>query len=73
MERIDQKQIELAARCVAAGLVRGARIICNGYPGTITKVCDGQLTGMYEVRVPGGIVCVGGSDLLLENGSLVSA
>ena len=36
----------------------GQRVVCNGYPGTITKVCDGALLGMVEVRVPGGLVCV---------------
>jgi hypothetical protein len=36
----------------------GDAVICNGYPGTVTKVCAGQLRGMVEVKVPGGLVCV---------------
>lgn len=36
----------------------GQKVICNGFPGTITKVCADQLAGMVEVRVPGGLVCV---------------
>ena len=38
----------------------GDRVICNGYPGTVTEVCIGALTGMLVVRVPGGEVCVSG-------------
>jgi len=36
----------------------GQKVICNGYPGTITTVCDGQLKGMVEVRLARGSVCV---------------
>lgn len=36
----------------------GSKVKCNGYEGTITAICTGQLTGMVEVRVPGGVVCV---------------
>lgn len=37
---------------------QGQRVLCNGYMGTVMKVCDGQLAGMIEVRVPGGLTCV---------------
>lgn len=40
---------------------RNDPVICNGYPWTITKVLDGQLEGMVEVRLPGGEVCVSAS------------
>lgn len=43
----------------------GQRVACNGYLGTIVEVCTGQLSGMYCVRVPGGVTCVDGSDLLI--------
>ena len=36
----------------------GQSVTCNGYPGTITAVCEGQLTGMVEVRLARGVVCV---------------
>lgn len=42
---------------------RGQKVMCNGYEGTITKVCDGQLSGMVEVRLERGDVCVDASEL----------
>ena len=41
------------------------KVICNGYPGTITKVCDGVLSGMVEVRLNSGDVCIDIKDLLV--------
>jgi len=41
----------------------GDKVICNGYPGSVTRVCDGQLAGMLEVRVPGGVTCVDASSV----------
>lgn len=41
----------------------GQKVICNGYDGTVKKVCEGQLSGMVEVRVPGGLVCVCAQEL----------
>lgn len=41
----------------------GQRVICNGYEGRISCVCSGQLIGMYEVRVPGGTVCVSAASI----------
>jgi hypothetical protein len=41
----------------------GDKVLCNGFAGVVTAVCDGQLKGMYEVRVPGGLTCVGASEL----------
>lgn len=47
---------------------QGQRLTCNGQPGsTIVKIHTGQLAGMADVRTPGGVVCVGLSDLALEN------
>lgn len=40
---------------------RGDRVRCNGYDGTIMQRYS---KGMYDVRVPGGVVCVGASDLI---------
>ncbi len=36
----------------------GQKVTCNGYPGTITEVCTGQLSGMVVVRLASGSVCV---------------
>jgi len=36
----------------------GSKVKLNGYTGTVVAVCTGQLTGMVEVRLPGGICCV---------------
>ena len=41
----------------------GQKVHCNGYIGTITAVCTGQLKGMYEVRLDRGGVCVDGTTL----------
>jgi len=42
---------------------RGDKVICNGYRGSVYAVCEGQLSGMVEVMVPGGIVCVDATEL----------
>ncbi len=42
----------------------GQKVKCNGYDGTVTRVCDGQLEGMVEVRAPGGITCVSASEVV---------
>jgi hypothetical protein len=36
----------------------GQKVICNGYEGVISRVLDGQLSGMVEVRLDRGVVCV---------------
>lgn len=36
-------------------LREGDRVFCNGYPGTVLKVHTGQLAGMVDVRLPGGV------------------
>ena len=41
----------------------GEKVQCNGYEGTITMICTGQLSGMVEVRVPGGVVCVDSAEV----------
>lgn len=50
-------------------LTEGQKVTTSGYNGTITKVCDGQLTGMYEVRLERGLICICGSDIVPVNGS----
>lgn len=37
----------------------GDAVVCNGYPGRISKVCDGALDGMVEVRLERGGQCLG--------------
>ena len=39
----------------------GDPIVGNGYRGSVTTVCTGQLTGMVEVRLPGGSACLSAS------------
>lgn len=39
----------------------GQAVICNGFPGTIYRVCEGPLKGLVDVRVPGGLTCVSAS------------
>lgn len=44
----------------------GQRITYSGFPGTVIRLyADGATEGgrMYEVRLPGGVACVCGSDL----------
>lgn len=36
----------------------GDRVICNGFPGVVARVLDGKLSGMVEVRLASGLVCV---------------
>ncbi|MCW2240749.1 hypothetical protein [Azospirillum canadense] len=45
----------------------GQTVICNGYDGTVTTIGDGQLAGMVDVRVPGGITCVSATELARFN------
>lgn len=42
-------------------LVVGTRVMCHGFPGVVSKVLDGQLDGMVEIKFDSGsgIVCVG--------------
>jgi len=40
----------------------GQRVICNGYPGTITRVCEWS-NGMVEVRLERGTTCVDFAEL----------
>ncbi len=39
----------------------GSKVRNGEFDGTVTRICDGQLTGMIEVRLPGGLVCIGAS------------
>jgi molybdopterin-binding protein len=48
----------------AATFTVGQKVIANGFPGTVTKICGGQLTGMIEIRMPTGYICVSASDKL---------
>lgn len=43
-------------------LQRGQKVFCNGYPGTVMRH---YYQGMYEIRLPGGEVCVGESEFCL--------
>ena len=42
--------------------VVGQKVMCNGYAGTISKICDWS-PSMVEVRLARGVVCVGMSEL----------
>lgn len=45
----------------------GDKVTYSGFPGTIVRLYeDGPIEGarMYEVRLPGGVACVCGSDIL---------
>jgi hypothetical protein len=45
------------------GLIQvGTKVICNGYPGTVVVVHEGQLAGMIDVRLDRGDVCVSAND-----------
>lgn len=44
----------------------GQRVLCNGYPGTISKVHGGQLEGMVDVRMSRGSICIDINDLGLR-------
>jgi hypothetical protein len=44
-------------------MTTGDQVTCNGFAGTVTKMCDGQLTGMAEVRLGSGTICVDVSEL----------
>lgn len=48
----------------ASDIKPGLKLFCNGYPATVIKVCTGVLTGMAEVRVPGGLTCESISELI---------
>ncbi len=39
------------------GFSRGDKVICNGYPGTVTELCRWS-NSMVEVRLSSGVVCV---------------
>lgn len=46
--------------------IRGDKIITSGFEGTVMRLyIDGPYEGarMYDVRLPGGVACVCGSDL----------
>lgn len=42
----------------------GDKVICNGYTGTITRLCEWS-NSMVEVRLNSGLVCVDESELIL--------
>ena len=48
-------------------LQTGQKVIYSGFDGTVSRLySDGEYEGarMYEVRLPGGLACVCGSDLI---------
>jgi hypothetical protein len=45
----------------------GQRVRCNGHDGTIARLFRGEMAGMVEVFVPGGMACISLRDLALEN------
>jgi len=60
-------EIDPARKFETTRLVKGTKVICNGYEGTVSKLySDGETEAgrMYEVRMERGSVCVCGSDLI---------
>jgi hypothetical protein len=51
------KGFEIIGRPCWQGM-RGHRVICNGYEGSIERLGTGQLEGMADVRLDRGAVCV---------------
>jgi hypothetical protein len=50
-----------------AKLTPGQKITSSGFPGSVVRLySDGEVEGarMYEIRLPGGIACVCGSDII---------
>ena len=45
----------------------GQKVICNGYDGTITEICTGQLAGTVHVRLASGTVSVDATELARFN------
>ncbi len=37
----------------------GQKVKYGEFDATVMKICDGSLSGMLEIRVPGGVTCVG--------------
>lgn len=48
----------------------GDIVQCNGHPGKITKLCEGQLIGMVEVKLESGYACVDVEDLECNYGEI---
>jgi|ERR1043166_381860 hypothetical protein len=42
-------------------LKQGTKVMCNGYEGAVVRHYDGD---MYEIRLPGGLVCTDNFELL---------
>ena len=40
---------------------QGDQVVANGYRGTVSRTLDGELAGMAEVRLPGGVSCMSAS------------
>ena len=50
-------------KALILSLKQGAKIIANGYPGTVVRVTP---YGMVEVRLPGGVAAVGPEDVQIR-------
>lgn len=65
-------QIDPARVTESSRLSPGQRIWYGEFPGTVSRLySDGETEGarMYEVRLPGGLGCVAGSDLTPREGA----
>jgi hypothetical protein len=40
---------------------QGDQVVANGYRGAVSRALDGELAGMVEVRLPGGVSCMSSS------------
>lgn len=63
-KQIDPRAEYLSRTLAADQIGLGTKIICNGFPMTVTEVCDGALKGMAVCRGRGGTVCVSIAELV---------
>ncbi len=47
------------------GLTIGSKVLCNGYPGTVTAIAPETPQGMVNVRLERGTVCVSIQDVMM--------
>lgn len=46
-----------------SGLTIGQHVLCNGYEGTVTRLCEWS-DSLIEVRLRSGLVCVDSKEVL---------
>lgn len=66
--RCDPDWVRIMAGRDIRALKRGQRGTYAGFPCT---VLDHDCNGMYEIRVPGGMACVTGRDIVIDGSQAV--